>query len=680
MVLRLFLTLAAILTACRLSATVMVTENPVGTVTIAVDGAAGQIGAEVNQWGNISYEYASAITATAQTMIKNAQNIIISGPINAADIKALVVKNQANNNWALNSLDMGSATIATIKVDASGPWNVNSHDFLPNNYTKIDVKSLTLPVAADGILPNYFGAGIAQNLTSVRIPAGYTTVGDYAFSGKTNLEKVVLPSGVQSIGRNAFDYTALTHITLPNTLLTIGDQAFVQTKLTAIAFPRNMQSIGDQAFVRTYLRDVYFLGLEAPTVGPNTFDDATYKGNGGFQPTNYSAEQPIGDTEHGYAERRNYMNGQVPFGVMHLRSDLTNEQRAKYMDITRNYEVIRPVAEGKYRAFYDLYYGKMMVWPGQYSYDKTYKDAEAGKLWNGIATYDAAKYMGLHKFSLNVSNVHQTDTENWLFGKKGQQWWTICVPFNMTKAQVRATFGENTEVCKLSTVVRNKEKRTITLKFQDNVYASAADADVVIAAHVAYMIFPTVAPTVDISFSGYQLEEGSPLPTIVNAAQEGALTETARYTYRFIGNYLSQWDATINNGMGQPIVMPQYTYFLGNNNGRHQFFYQMGITGKWNPYSATVQAFNADTSSAQTFAGEDDSFLFEAGAKVTTFFGHESDGTTTAVQLPTTLKPTHTSTYAIYNLQGQRVAQDTETAANLPAGLYIVNGKKIMKR
>lgn len=436
-----------------------------------------------------------------------------------------------------------------------------------------------------------------------------------------------------------------------------------------------MKTIGDKAFNGTKLMDVYFLGKEAPIVGNDAFDTGTYKGYGGFAPTNYSDEHPIGDVKNGYAERRNYINGANTFGLLHLRADLTNEQRAKYTDITRDYKVEKDETNF-YKAFYDLYYGEMKIWPGRVSYEKTFNDAVAGKLWNGTDTYDATKYMGLHKFTITVSNVYNDDTEKWKFGKKGQQWWTICVPFNMTKAQVTAVFGANTEVCKMNEVVRNKEKRRITLKFKDDQYKNAASDDaIVIKAHEAYMIFPTASPTLDLTFEGYQLEEGSPIPTIISATEEGSVTENGGYTYRFIGNYLSTWNANENNGVGKPIYMPQYTYFLGAKGGKHVFFYQTGTTGKWNPFSATVQVFKG-----QTNFGIDDSFVTESGAKTASFFGTEDDSHTTGIEDVTIEAGNNPATSVVYTLDGRIAGRGQQALNGLKSGIYIVNGKKIVVR
>mgnify|MGYP000878269487 FL=1 len=656
---KILLLFVAAIVAASAHASVKVTENPSGTVTIAVNGAAGQIGVENIQWGNKSYDYASGMTAAYQALIKTAQNVIITGNINSDDIKTLVAKNQNGNTWTLNTLDMKGASIDKITVEGS-EWYASSHTFMPNGNTRISCKKFVFPHTNDGIVPDYFSACFQRT--------------------NSQLETVIIPNGYKSIGKKAFNNTTIKHITLPNSLESIGEEAFVEChNLKTIVFPANLKTIADKAFNNTKLMDIYFLGKEAPTVGNSAFDDGTYKGNGGFVPDATDKDgNPIGDIKNGYAERRNYINGANTFGLLHLRADLTNEQRAKYTDITREYKVEK-VDESNpnsfYKAFYDLYYGEMKIWPGSYSYNKTYDDAVAGKLWNG-GTYDKDKYMGLHKFSITVSNVYNDDTEKWKFGKKGQQWWTICVPFNMTKAQVTAVFGANTEVCKMNEVVRNKEKRRITLKFKDDQYKNAASDDaIVIKAHEAYMIFPTASPTLDLTFEGYQLEEGSPIPTIISATEEGSVTENGGYTYRFIGNYLSTWNANENNGVGKPIYMPQYTYFLGAKGGKHVFFYQTGTTGKWNPFSATVQVFKG-----QTNFGIDDSFVTESGAKTASFFGTEDDSHTTGIEDVTIEAGNNPATSVVYTLDG-RIADRGQQALNgLKSGIYIVNGKKIVVR
>lgn len=642
--------------ALTANASVKVNKDLSGKVIIEVTGEAGQIGKESS---SSTYDYAAGISSDAQALIKSARDLIVKGNVNSADIKTLVAKNKNGNDWTLNSLDLGGATIDKIAVEGN-EWYASSHTFMPDGNSRIACKKMVLPVTRDGILPNYFRACFGP-------------------SGTPAIETLVFPEGYKSIGASSFKKLSnLSSVVLPNSLESIGDNAFEECKsLKVIVFPAGFKTLGDYVFVNTKLTDVYFLGKEAPVVGAEAFDPASYNGNNSFKPT--TSDYPIGNTAKGYAERRNYMDptGANTFAVMHLRADLTNEERAKYTDITRKYEVVQDSnGSGFWHAFKDLYYGDMKIWPGSYSYQHTYNDAVAGKLWDGVTTYDKDKYMGLHKFSLTVSNIHITDTKKWTFDRiSADQWWTICVPFKMTKRQVKEVFGDAVEICKFNKVERDMNKKSITLFFNNDVCKSATnDEDIVIQDNISYMIFPTkqLIAGEKYTFEGYQLEPGSPEPTMVKATFIPASSGDAEYTYRFIGTYLSTWSPS-GTGVGKPIYMPRYCYFLGKKGDKHQFFYQVGTTGTWNAYSAVVQVFKG-----QEYVGIDDAFVETSGAKMNSFFG--VNGTTGINSVTFELGNGKHTNKIVYDLNGRFVRQGTNSLNGLSHGIYIINGKKYLAK
>ena len=66
-------------------------------------------------------------------------------------------------------------------------------------------------------------------LRSLSIPAGVTSIGDYAFSNcwwAFSHAELVLPEGLQTIGRQAFFHDRFTSITIPASVTTIGEKAF----------------------------------------------------------------------------------------------------------------------------------------------------------------------------------------------------------------------------------------------------------------------------------------------------------------------------------------------------------------------------------------------------------------------------------------------------------------------
>ena len=88
------------------------------------------------------------------------------------------------------------------------------------------------------------------SLTSVTIPNSVTSIGDVAFYECGSLTRVTIPDSVTSIGETAFwKCTALTSVTIPNRVATIGGRAFMEcSSLTSITIPDSVTSIGFAAF------------------------------------------------------------------------------------------------------------------------------------------------------------------------------------------------------------------------------------------------------------------------------------------------------------------------------------------------------------------------------------------------------------------------------------------------
>ncbi|MSZ22504.1 MAG: leucine-rich repeat protein, partial [Actinobacteria bacterium] len=111
---------------------------------------------------------------------------------------------------------------------------------------------------------------------AVVIPSGVTSIGDDAFFAARSLTSITIPASVTTIANAAFrDSSALNTITFePNSQLTrIGDYAFRNvTALTSITIPVNVSVLGDQAFRgTTSLINLQFLGNAPATVGSNLF-------------------------------------------------------------------------------------------------------------------------------------------------------------------------------------------------------------------------------------------------------------------------------------------------------------------------------------------------------------------------------------------------------------------------
>ena len=89
-----------------------------------------------------------------------------------------------------------------------------------------------------------------NSLTSVRIPEGVTSIGEYAFSDCSSLTSVRIPEGVTSIWNYAFyGCNSLTSVRIPEGVTNIGDWAFSGCSgLTSLRIPESVTSIGWDAF------------------------------------------------------------------------------------------------------------------------------------------------------------------------------------------------------------------------------------------------------------------------------------------------------------------------------------------------------------------------------------------------------------------------------------------------
>lgn len=122
------------------------------------------------------------------------------------------------------------------------------------------------------IQKNYQGQiEIKDTVTYDGITYKVTAIGEDAFSD-TYITSIVIPEGVTSIGKSAFNLcNKLTSITLPSTLNSIGDYCFYQCEaLGEITFPENLKFIGQDAFKKCAFQKLYIPG-SVETIKPWAF-------------------------------------------------------------------------------------------------------------------------------------------------------------------------------------------------------------------------------------------------------------------------------------------------------------------------------------------------------------------------------------------------------------------------
>lgn len=160
--------------------------------------------------------------------------------------------------------------------DGSGvTWQLTENTDDPSTYT--------LTISGSGSMKNFpFGSdqpwySFKQQITSVVIHPGVTSIGECAFSWFPKLTHVDIADSVISIGGNAFkSCSSLTDITIPQRVTHIGGLAFSDcTSLSSITLSNNITSIGNAAFKNcTNLTSITIPG-SVTSIGSNVFDGCT---------------------------------------------------------------------------------------------------------------------------------------------------------------------------------------------------------------------------------------------------------------------------------------------------------------------------------------------------------------------------------------------------------------------
>lgn len=397
-------------------------------------------------------------------------------------------------------------------------------------------------------------------------------------------------------------------------------------------------------------------------------------------------------------------------------------------------------------GYADTYLGEQYIWPSHTQFNRAYCTASHSVKWDGVtpvtcdlsseeiaalkyAGYDTSEsnldelkkiaHMGTRQFVLVNEDVNvdkEPEVEpTYPINIKGGQWWTICVPFDMTKAQVDKVFGKDTHVCRFNKVERvvnsEKKEKSIKLFFTNDVYVHkstkdkdgnyttstgtpVADGDIVIYAHESYMIYPTKNnddANNMYNISDYTLVTGSPLPTLVEATEQftGGAKESAsddadwNKEYRFVGNYQTEVAvAASEQGNSSEeavprdiknVTVPQYSYIYAKKKKtpKAQFWFYTGKEMLWGANKCVVQATARDggKSDFNTYFGGNGS----ARAKELSFFG--TDDEVTGIENVEIIAGNENDTQIVYNLNGQVVNGNLNS---LQKGIYIKNGKKFM--
>lgn len=634
-----------------------------------------------------------------------------------------------------NAAFKNCAALASIKLN-NGLQNIGKEAFTGTKLTSIDFPS-SLRMIDDA-------AFFECKIFNLKLNAGLQYIGNAAFgltgNDKDNAEKTLeIPASVRYIGPFAFAvhyYQDIFFYGEKAPIMPVGTSPYIQDHGEQAAFSAN-----------TYMGNNGFnsgAGWKEGDIFDNAYNDGyanreNYKNGGVYftmlhYPKELNDDQRAAYTDISRVYKTAEGNQKFCYGK--------NNNPDSYVEVGKESQDLE---YGGYDAptkcdfgFQDTYLGHQYVWPSQEQWRRSYVVNALGYNWDGKTPYrptlsdediailsyagfkegtgkgeykrdelEKIAHLGTRMFVLADADVNE-DKEpekepEYPVDVKGGKWWTLCLPFNMTKAMVDETFGKDTQVCLFDRVVRQVNETTrknrIVLYFTQNVYKhktepkkadgtwnfqetapAPADDEIVIYAHESYMIYPTkTGEDVVFAVKNYQPAVGSPTPTVVIGKNEynGASSTPDNVPYRYVGNYLESVDAqTANQSVDaqalQEVKIPKYSYVYASNEKETKFWFLTSDKMAWKPNKCVVQTNTRGDGKRD----HDEFFGYNAtGAKQASFFGEDFIDTPTSIEDEMVIIAGEGSDVPVYSLDGTLV-NTTGDLTGLPKGVYIKGGKK----
>lgn len=188
--------------------------------------------------------------------------------------------------WSVSDTTLtitGSGAMANY-TDGTAPWPKNITKVVISsgvtkvgNYAFSDMRELASVELASGLTT--IGEGAFKNckkLTEIDLPSSVTTIGAYAFYGDEALERVDTGSSITSIGAYAFADSGIRAAVIPAGVTTISEYAFSSCKnLVNVVIANGVTTISKGAFAYDNALASIELPASVTTIGDNAFDGCT---------------------------------------------------------------------------------------------------------------------------------------------------------------------------------------------------------------------------------------------------------------------------------------------------------------------------------------------------------------------------------------------------------------------
>ena len=248
------------------------------------DGGSSQVGADQNlhlgtatRIGGKDHDFAISWTGTLD-LAAAVSLTLIPGKTYYIDMYAKTYGDSGDEWYSANNANFH----AKLTIAPSGNCGTTDHE---SDVTWSLNSGGVLTISGTGAMADFDDSdskapwlSYKDNITSVVIENGVTTIGDYAFDGCERIVSVSIPASVTSIGQSAFyhcgyftDHLTVTFAT-GSSLTTIGNGAFQGAeKLTSITIPASVTSIGDNAFNECEYLTTIDIPASVTSIGSHAF-------------------------------------------------------------------------------------------------------------------------------------------------------------------------------------------------------------------------------------------------------------------------------------------------------------------------------------------------------------------------------------------------------------------------
>lgn len=402
-------------------------------------------------------------------------SVTLAGNLNAADIACNLTTyhTTADGHWKNTSGDEASVGLS----QETGITSIDLADAVFVN--KVTTTSGGTTSYAD---MNLAWAGLA-NLSDIKLPTSteMKDIPESCCEGMASLKELCIPHNYENIHNAAFLNTIIEHITTtdaqgmlvdngPNTytlsanVKQIGDEPATTDGLTATqtVFPQNRP-----------VYDCYVLATKTPICYKNAFPANMLYGWGGFDGTlPYCRDKYVNGTNY-------YCVLRFPSQESYDNVESADKKDTSYDLMKKQYTDVTKVYSKKEQTGAVDANGDEITWPTFSELRRAYNQATAGITWNRwVANYDGQQevnggeniptaatgltlghytsadgtannnlgdytfenYEGWHQFTLSQATYVDPD-ETLTREYEDAGWFTFCIPYDMTKKQVREWLG-----------------------------------------------------------------------------------------------------------------------------------------------------------------------------------------------------------------------------------------------